>query len=103
MRYALQNWGIDSAKVFAVGTSSGAMMTNVLAGAYPDLFRAGVVVAGVPFGCFAVPGQPSGSWNSQCANGQMVLTGQQWAQKVYDAYPGYTGDRPKMQVWHGTA
>ena len=79
------------------------MMTSVLAGAYPDLFRAGVVVAGVPFGCFAVPGQPSGSWNSQCANGQMVLTGQQWAQKVYDAYPGYTGDRPKMQVWHGTA
>lgn len=24
------------------------------------------------------------------------------AQKVYNAFPGYTGARPKMQVWHGT-
>ena len=102
VRYALQNWGVDASKVFAVGTSSGAMLTNVLAGAYPDLFRGGVVDSGVAFGCFAVPGQPSGSWNSQCANGQLVLSGQEWAQKVYDAYPGYTGERPKIQVWHGT-
>ncbi|KAI0697752.1 Alpha/Beta hydrolase protein, partial [Cerioporus squamosus] len=49
------------------------------------------------------PGQPEDSWNSQCSQGQLILTGQQWAQRVYDAYPGYTGARPKMQVWHGTA
>ncbi|KAI0663646.1 acetyl xylan esterase [Cubamyces menziesii] len=102
-RYAIANWGVDPDRVFAVGTSSGAMMTNVLAGAYPDVFRAGIVDSGVAFGCFAVPGQPEDSWNSQCAEGQLILTGQQWAQKVYNAYPGYTGARPKMQVWHGTA
>ena len=102
-RFAVSNWGVDADRVFAVGTSSGAMMTSVLAGAYPDVFKAGIVDSGVAFGCFAVPGQPEDSWNSQCAEGQLILTGQQWAQKVYDAYPGYTGDRPKMQVWHGTA
>ncbi|KAI8992889.1 alpha/beta-hydrolase [Trametes punicea] len=91
-RYAIANWGVDPARVFAVGTSSGAMMTSVLAGAYPDVFRAGIVDSGVAFG-----------WNAQCAEGQLVLTGEQWAQKVYNAYPGYTGARPKMQVWHGTA
>ncbi|KAI0069947.1 acetyl xylan esterase [Panus rudis PR-1116 ss-1] len=102
-RYAIQNWGVDANRVFAVGTSSGAMMTNVLAGAYPDIFKAGIVDSGVPFGCFALPGQPEDSWNSQCSQGQLILTGQQWAQRVFDAYPGYTGARPKMQVWHGTA
>ena len=102
-RYAIQNWGVDASRVFAVGTSSGAMMTSVLAGAYPDVFKAGIVDSGVAFGCFALPGQPEDSWNSQCSQGQMVLTGAQWAQKVYDAYPGYTGDRPKVQVWHGTS
>ncbi|GJE88349.1 fCBD and Abhydrolase domain-containing protein [Phanerochaete sordida] len=101
-RFAISNWGVDANRVFAVGTSSGAMMTSVLAGAYPDVFKAGIVDSGVAFGCFAVPGQPEDSWNSQCSQGQMILTGQQWATKVYNAYPGYTGARPKMQVWHGT-
>ncbi|EIW62600.1 alpha/beta-hydrolase [Trametes versicolor FP-101664 SS1] len=101
-RFAIANWDVDANRVFAVGTSSGAMMTSVLAGAYPDIFKAGIVDSGVAFGCFAVPGQPDDSWNSQCSTGEMILTGQQWAQKVYNAFPGYTGARPKMQVWHGT-
>ncbi|KAH9944358.1 alpha/beta-hydrolase [Epithele typhae] len=102
-RFAISNWGVDANRVFAVGTSSGAMMTSVLAGAYPDVFKAGIVDSGVAFGCFALPGQPEDSWNSQCAEGQLVLTGAQWAQKVRAAYSGYTGSYPKMQVWHGTA
>ncbi|TFY71894.1 hypothetical protein EVG20_g1108 [Dentipellis fragilis] len=103
VRYAISNWGVDASRVFAVGTSSGAMMTSVLAGAYPDVFKAGIVDSGVAFGCFALPGQPEDSWNSQCAEGQLILTGAQWAAKVTAAYPGYTGAYPKMQVWHGTA
>lgn len=102
-RFAISSWGVDVDRVFAVGTSSGAMMTSVLAGAYPDIFKAGIVDSGVAFGCFAVAGQPGDSWNSQCAEGQLVLTGAQWAANVQAAYPGYTGAYPKMQVWHGTA
>ena len=102
-RYAIANWGVDANRVFAVGTSSGAMMTSVLAGAYPDIFKAGIVDSGVADGCFSLPGQPDDSWNSQCSEGQLILTGEEWADRVYAAYPGYTGARPKMQVWHGTA
>ena len=102
-RFAITNWGVDPARFFAVGTSSGAMMTSVLAGAYPDIFKAGIVDSGVADGCFSLPGQPEDSWNAQCAEGQLIQTGAQWSQIVYDAYPGYTGARPKMQVWHGTA
>ncbi|PIL33998.1 hypothetical protein GSI_03706 [Ganoderma sinense ZZ0214-1] len=101
-RYAIANWGVDANRVFAVGTSSGAMMTSVLAGAYPDIFKAGIVDSGVADGCFSLPGQPEDSWNSECSEGELILTGAEWADRVYAAYPGYTGARPKMQVWHGT-
>jgi acetylxylan esterase len=56
------------------GASSGAMMTNVLLGDYPDVFKAGAAFMGVPFGCFATT--PSNTWNSECANGQISRTPQ---------------------------
>ncbi|KAF6763214.1 acetyl xylan esterase [Ephemerocybe angulata] len=71
VRYAIANYGVDKSRVFATGTSSGAMMTNVLMGAYPDLFAAGSAFAG----------------------GDLVRSG----------YPGFTGQRPRMQIWHGTS
>ncbi|KAH9484830.1 putative acetylxylan esterase A [Psilocybe cubensis] len=98
IRYAISNYGVDPARVFVTGTSSGAMMTNVLAGAYPDLFAAGSAWAGVPYSCFSGPGM----WNSACATGQLTKTAQQWGDLVRNGYPGYTGPRPKMQLWHGT-
>jgi acetylxylan esterase len=79
VRYAIKNWGIDSSKVFATGSSSGAMMTAVLMGAYPDLFKAGVIFSGVPYGCFA----GSSAWNSQCSGGTLIKTPQQWVSYVY--------------------
>ncbi|VDB83032.1 unnamed protein product [Peniophora sp. CBMAI 1063] len=103
VRYAIANWGVDASRVFAAGTSSGAMMTSVLAGAYPDVFAAGVVDSGVAYGCFALPDQPEDSWNSQCSTGELIKTGIEWAQQVKAGFPEYTGEYPKMQVWHGTA
>lgn len=76
-RFALANWGVDPNRVFAVGTSSGAMMTSVLAGAYPDIFKAGIVDSGVAFGCFASSG-PLDTFNEVCASGNVIMTGQQW-------------------------
>jgi acetylxylan esterase len=74
VRYAIASYGVDSTRVFATGTSSGAMMTSVLMGAYPDLFEAGSLFSGVPYGCFAGPDM----WNSQCAEGDLIQTPQQW-------------------------
>ncbi|KAH8831945.1 carbohydrate esterase family 1 protein [Flagelloscypha sp. PMI_526] len=101
VRYALNNWGVNPAKVFVTGSSSGAMMSNVLAGAYPDLFKAAASVAGVPFACFATT--DGSMWNSACANGQVTKTGASWAALVKAAYPGYTGSYPRFVAFHGTA
>ncbi|KAI2635626.1 putative Acetylxylan esterase A [Hypomontagnella submonticulosa] len=107
VKYAVDKYGGDAERVFVTGTSSGAMMTNVLVGAYPDVFKAGSVYSGVPDGCFYVQGstatqEPPG-WNNQCANGQVTKTAQQWGDLVRSYYPDYTGPRPRMQIWHGTA
>jgi poly(hydroxyalkanoate) depolymerase family esterase len=99
VKYVLQTYSADATRVYVTGVSSGAMMTNVLLGAYPDVFKAGAAFAGVPFGCFA----GSTSWNSDCAAGNITKTAQQWGDLVRAAYPGYTGPRPRMQLWHGTS
>jgi acetylxylan esterase len=98
--YVEQHNNADAGRVYVTGASSGAMTTNVLLGDYPDVFKAGAAFSGVPFGCFATTN--GSEWNSQCANGQIIKTPQQWGDLVRGAYPGYSGPRPRMQEWHGT-
>ncbi|MFD2765086.1 extracellular catalytic domain type 1 short-chain-length polyhydroxyalkanoate depolymerase [Micromonospora eburnea] len=100
VNYVRQRYNVDPNRIFATGISSGAMMTNVMLGLYPDVFAAGAAFAGVPFGCFATTN--GSEWNSDCANGQLIKTAQQWGDLVRNAYPGYNGKRPRMQLWHGT-
>ncbi|MFI8321720.1 PHB depolymerase family esterase [Streptomyces sp. NPDC085529] len=100
VRYTAQNMNGDAGRVYVTGASSGAMTTNVLLGAYPDVFKAGAAFSGVPFGCFATTN--GSGWNSDCANGRISKTPREWGDLVRNAYPGYTGPRPRMQLWHGT-
>ncbi len=102
VNWAKSHYNVDPARVFATGFSSGAMMTNVMAAGYPDVFAAGSAFMGVPATCFAT-GSGSNTWNSQCANGQISRTPQQWGDAARAMYPGYTGRYPRMQLWHGTA
>ncbi|GAA5700914.1 extracellular catalytic domain type 1 short-chain-length polyhydroxyalkanoate depolymerase [Streptomyces avermitilis] len=98
--WVTRTYDADPGRIFATGISSGAMMTNVLLGDYPDVFAAGAAFAGVPFGCFATT--DGSEWNSACANGTVTHTPKEWGDLVRGAYPGYTGPRPRMQLWHGT-
>nr|WP_078632425.1 PHB depolymerase family esterase [Streptomyces resistomycificus] len=98
--WVTRTYSADTGRIFATGISSGAMMTNVLLGDYPDVFAAGAAFAGVPFGCFATT--DGSEWNSACSGGTVTHTPQEWGALVRAAYPGYTGTRPRMQVWHGT-
>jgi poly(hydroxyalkanoate) depolymerase family esterase len=99
--YAEQHYGGNPNAVYVTGASSGAMMTNVMLGDYPDVFKAGAAFMGVPFGCFFT-GTVDG-WNTACADGQVSNTAAAWGNMVRNADPGYAGPRPRMQLWHGTA
>jgi len=99
--YVQRQYGGDPDRVYATGSSSGGMMTNQMLALYPDVFRAGAAFMGVPFACFANAADfPPGT--SRCTGGSMDRTPQQWGDAVRQAYPGYTGPRPRVQLWHGT-
>ncbi|AKH81786.1 esterase [Streptomyces sp. CNQ-509] len=100
--YAERQYGGDPARVFATGSSSGGMETQALLAVYPDVFKAGASFMGVPFTCFANEADFP-PWTSQCVSGNLDRSPQQWGDAVRAAYPGYTGDRPRVQLWHGTA
>jgi poly(hydroxyalkanoate) depolymerase family esterase len=99
VNYAKQNYNVDSSRVYVSGVSSGAMMTNVMAAEYPDVFAAGSAFMGVPATCFATTG--GSTWNSDCANGIITKTAQQWGDAARAM--GGSGTYPRMQLWHGTA
>ncbi|MGC4066618.1 MAG: PHB depolymerase family esterase [Polyangiaceae bacterium] len=107
VRYTLKRYNGDATRVYAFGGSSGAMMTQALLGIYPEIFAAGVAVSGVPCGCWAVDYSgdvaTNGQWSGPCAGGKVSKTAQQWGDQVRSMFPGYTGHRPRVQLWHGTA
>jgi poly(hydroxyalkanoate) depolymerase family esterase len=99
--YVQRQYGGDPQRVFATGSSSGGMMTNALLALYPDVFKGGAAFMGVPFNCFAGAADFPPS-SSRCTGGSMNRTPQEWGDAVRQAYPGYTGARPRVQLWHGT-
>jgi acetylxylan esterase len=101
--YTLQKYKGDATKVFVTGSSSGAMMTNVMAATYPELFKAATAYSGVPAGCFVSTANQEAAWNSTCAQGTVQASAQYWATTVKNMYPGYAGARPRFQVYHGSA
>lgn len=100
--YTAQTYNTDPARTFVMGFSSGGMMTNVLAGAYPDVFVAGSANSGTAFACSAgSPEATPGAANQTCAQGQIEHSPTEWGNFVRNAYPDYTGQRPRMMIWHG--
>jgi poly(hydroxyalkanoate) depolymerase family esterase len=103
VNYTITKYNADKNRVYALGISSGAMMTQALVGLYPDIFKAGAEFSGVPDGCWAVGYTANNEWSGPCAGGQVTMTAQQWGNLVRAQFPGYTGERARVQLWHGTA
>ena len=103
VNYALSEHGGDPARVYVMGSSSGAMMTNCLAGTYPDVFEAAAAYSGTAHACSAGAGGSTPMFaNQTCAQG-LEHTPEEWAGLVHNSFPDYEGARPRMQIWHGNA
>src|SRR5207342_870408 len=46
----VEKHGIDPARIFVTGLSAGGAMASALLAAYPEMFAAGAIIAGLPFG-----------------------------------------------------
>ncbi len=103
VKYEVSKRNADATRVYMMGASSGAMLTEAMLAVYPDVFKAGAEFSGVPAGCWSDGWLPTSNWGGTCASGDDIMTAQAWGTLVRGMYPGYTGYRPRIQLWHGTA
>ncbi|HKO48291.1 MAG TPA: PHB depolymerase family esterase [Polyangiaceae bacterium] len=103
VKHTITQYKANPNRVYAAGSSSGAMMTQALLAVYPDIFKAGAEFSGVPAGCWADGYAASNQWSDSCAGGKTVFTAAQWGDKARAMYPGYSGPRARVQLWHGDA
>src|SRR4029077_3557352 len=103
VKYAIATYNANPNRVYATGDSSGAMMTQALLAVYPDVFKAGASFAGVPAGCWSAGWSAASNWGGTCASGNDIMAAQQWGDLVRGMDPGYSGHRPRVQLFHGDA
>ncbi|MGW0188973.1 extracellular catalytic domain type 1 short-chain-length polyhydroxyalkanoate depolymerase [Streptomyces sp. NPDC003362] len=94
--HTVSAFGADARRTYVTGLSAGGAMTSVMLAAYPDVFQAGAVVAGLPYGC---ADDVLSAYS--CMSPGTDLTPGQWAQRVRGAHPSWSGPWPRVAVWHG--
>ncbi len=95
---AVERFGADPARVFVAGLSAGGAMAAVLLAAYPDVFAAGAVVAGLPVGAASSACEALRRMAEAGPAGSPAV----WAEQVRRAGPnGYRGPWPRLSIWHG--
>lgn len=98
IRTAIGHYGSDPKRIFIVGLSAGGAMTAALLAAYPTVFNAGAVVAGMPVGV---------AWSSATALLRMRRAdrfrgGAALAEGVRSAAPpSKSRIWPRLSIWQG--
>ena len=89
--------GLDPERIFVTGLSAGGAMTSVMLAAYPDVFAAGAIIAGLPFGAADTLGEALGTMSSPGEPKGATLGN---AVRHASHHPG---PWPRVSVWHGSA
>jgi feruloyl esterase len=87
--------GIDRGRIFITGLSAGGGMTSAMLAAYPEVFAAGAIIAGLPYG---TAGNVQQAFESMFQG--RVRSPQEWGDEVRHASK-HRGPWPRVSVWHG--
>jgi poly(hydroxyalkanoate) depolymerase family esterase len=93
----VRDHGVDGHRIFVTGISAGGAMTSVMLATYPEVFAAGAIIAGLPYGVatnvrealsgmFQSPARPASELGDLVRNAS-----------------NHKGPWPKLSVWHGSA
>jgi poly(hydroxyalkanoate) depolymerase family esterase len=88
---------IDRHRIFVTGLSAGGAMTAALLATYPDVFAAGAVIAGMPFGVAANMREALSGMHGSPARSPRKLG------DLVRKASSHSGPWPKLSVWHGSA
>jgi poly(hydroxyalkanoate) depolymerase family esterase len=97
VEHMLTEHALDRTRVGITGLSAGGAMAAAMLATYPDLFSAGAIIAGLPYGC---------ATNVQQAFEAMMQgrsrPASEWAGLVRSA-SHHAGPWPRISIWHGDA
>jgi poly(hydroxyalkanoate) depolymerase family esterase len=88
---------IDPKRIFVTGLSAGGAMASVMLATYPELFAAGGIIAGIPYGCASGVAEAF-----HCMGGRAQADTAELAGSVRRASP-HKGPWPRISVWQGSA
>ncbi|KAA2234680.1 extracellular catalytic domain type 1 short-chain-length polyhydroxyalkanoate depolymerase [Salinarimonas soli] len=95
--WMVREHGVDEERIFVTGLSAGGAMTAVMLATYPEVFAAGAIVAGLPYG--------SAQTMQEAFEGMFTArprAARAWGDLVREASP-HRGPWPRVSVWHGSA
>jgi len=87
--------GIDRGQVFITGLSAGGAMAATMLATYPEVFAAGAIIAGLPYGAAASVQQAFESMFQGRAR-----PAKEWGDNVRRA-SAHEGPWPRVSIWHG--
>jgi feruloyl esterase len=88
---------VDRSRIFVTGLSAGGAMAAAMLAAYPEVFAAGAVIAGLPYRVAVTVGE---AFEAMSRGDRRP--GAEAAASVRAA-SAHTGPWPRLSVWHGTA
>jgi len=117
--YGVERFEVDPARIHVLGLSAGGSMTAVLLANYPELFRAGAVVAGTPFDCNRPTPLTRAPWwwlrtffgeaaaaSFACGilgSNAIDRTARDWGDAVRALHPTPPARWPRVSLWQGDA
>lgn len=94
---AVRQHGLDPSRVFVTGLSAGGAMTAVMLATYPEVFAAGAIIAGLPYGVATNLQEALGAMHAGRSLGPAAL-----GELVRRAAPP-PRKLPRVSIWHGDA
>lgn len=88
---------LDQTRVYITGLSAGGAMTAAMLATYPDVFAAGAVIAGLPFGTASSVPEAFERMRGQSSFGPGQLT------ELVRSASEHTGQWPALSIWHGSS
>jgi len=95
INYCFQSYPVDSSRVFAYGLSAGAAMGVSLMANFPEVFKAGAILAGAPYGMAGNIFEASGAMFRP-----RIMEPSEWGTLITEKHP-YGTNYPHLVVVHG--
>ena len=97
VEHAAIAYGVDPTRIYITGLSAGGAMTSVMLATYPEVFAAGAIIAGLPYGiAHSTQEALAGMYRAPSRSGQEL------GDLVRKASP-HQAAWPRVSVWHGAA